>query len=834
MSSSAKPAQRHLLLAVPMRKGKQEDLDPITQYVRDTFGPEQARDAEDDVETIQQLRDAVVREAASMESLKSTLPKYYHALQAIDARFPFASSRSALHDISFSWSESFNSKNRNDAGDLLVEKASVLFNLGAVLSKLAQEQDRSEPEGVARACQLLQEAAGTFQALREHDATRLDSPAPDLTQEALTFLERLALAQAQQCCFERAATDGKSHQLCARLALHAAELFSSATRAAERPPLSSYLDVSWPAHSRCKDSMYRAYAELCMARHHREKDENTSELARLREAHRLMATARHVASRGLSHDTKLENALLMLEEDVNAALNKAERENNTVYLARIPEHSTLPEIQPAPLVRAIQPDLKPREAQDYFRNIVPESATRAVSKYTDMVDRAVRDTLDALAEASDEARAKLRLWDLPDALLALRSGEEGGASATSLPDALREDLIRIESRGGLRMLQELQEQSGQLRKVAASDLERVTDLLDKEEADDNAIRHKVGSAVWTRKPSAALNAPYRQQLDQYRGHLGKAQAADDKVARQLAAEQGMLRALTVDDAVAMLPRLEAPMVPVSEVAPADAAHVLRALLQQQEDVSASLAALEREIKDLKARDDILPRLLAEGVDADQDAFFAREIEKYAALRQRCAAAAAAQAQLLQRIERAQAQFKEAFAYDAWTRQCARAAESFREACKSWSALRDDLDEGIKFYTRLQDALRSLSRSVGDFVMTRRIERDDQLARLRREGGQAAANVGGIASQLAQTSLAAARDNAPGPPPTFPPQPHHYPQQQYAQPQPPHGAAPGGYPPPQYAQGYGHPQQGGAQGFDPFASHGHVQPGPHQQWGSGGR
>ena len=34
-----------------------------------------------------------------------------------------------------------------------------MFNLGAVLCKLAQEQDRQDPEGIAKACQLLQVCA---------------------------------------------------------------------------------------------------------------------------------------------------------------------------------------------------------------------------------------------------------------------------------------------------------------------------------------------------------------------------------------------------------------------------------------------------------------------------------------------------------------------------------------------------------------------------------------------------------------------------------------------------------------------------------------------------
>ena len=43
-------------------------------------------------------------------------------------------------------------------------------------------------------------------------------------------------------------------------------------------------------------------------------------------------------------------------------------------------------------------------------------SAKALSKYSEMADSIIRQQKDRLEAASDEARAKLREWDMPDAL----------------------------------------------------------------------------------------------------------------------------------------------------------------------------------------------------------------------------------------------------------------------------------------------------------------------------------------------------------------------------------------------------------------------------------
>lgn len=65
----------------------------------------------------------------------------------------------------------------------------------------------------------MQEAAGSYAYLRDVASVRVEQPRPvDISPECAAMLERLMLAQAQECVYEKAVTDKKSPALLARCA----------------------------------------------------------------------------------------------------------------------------------------------------------------------------------------------------------------------------------------------------------------------------------------------------------------------------------------------------------------------------------------------------------------------------------------------------------------------------------------------------------------------------------------------------------------------------------------------------------------------------------------
>ena len=64
----------------------------------------------------------------------------------------------------------------------------------------------------------LQEAAGAFVQLREGPSLKVEQPRPiDISPECAAMLEKLCLAQAQECTFEKARLDKKNPAILARL-----------------------------------------------------------------------------------------------------------------------------------------------------------------------------------------------------------------------------------------------------------------------------------------------------------------------------------------------------------------------------------------------------------------------------------------------------------------------------------------------------------------------------------------------------------------------------------------------------------------------------------------
>ena len=64
---------------------------------------------------------------------------------------------------------------------------------------------------------VVQEAAGVWVLLRDGSSLKVEQPRPiDISPECAAMLERLCLAQAQECTFEKARQDGKKPAILAR------------------------------------------------------------------------------------------------------------------------------------------------------------------------------------------------------------------------------------------------------------------------------------------------------------------------------------------------------------------------------------------------------------------------------------------------------------------------------------------------------------------------------------------------------------------------------------------------------------------------------------------
>ena len=185
------------------------------------------------------------------------------------------------------------------------------------------------------------------------------------------------------------------------------------------------------AHAESMSAMFHAEALSRAAKEADDDDETIGpKIARLSRASKTLTDAIKSA-KGISGSSLVVIAALKVSRDaVDEDLRRATKDNECVYMVRVPAFEHLPPLGAAAVVKAIPP---PPESLDssgetLFSKIVPESGFKALSKYTEKVDALIRDENDVLALASDEARLALTEMELPELLVA--------AMATSASAAL--------------------------------------------------------------------------------------------------------------------------------------------------------------------------------------------------------------------------------------------------------------------------------------------------------------------------------------------------------------------------------------------------------------
>src|SRR3989338_3352339 len=127
---------------------------------------------------------------------------------------------------------------------------------------IASIQHRGSGEGMKKACQYFQMAAGGFESLKEYLAAHpQDMEWTDFYAAHLEMLVRIMLAQAQECFYEKASKDDLSPAVVSKLAAQVAEFYSQAGALLEQEPLRSLgLPSSWLNHAQLRVQYFRAAA----------------------------------------------------------------------------------------------------------------------------------------------------------------------------------------------------------------------------------------------------------------------------------------------------------------------------------------------------------------------------------------------------------------------------------------------------------------------------------------------------------------------------------------------------------------------------------------------
>ncbi|CAI9775122.1 unnamed protein product [Fraxinus pennsylvanica] len=704
----------NIMLAIFEKKTNSLDMyRPLRNFIVINYSEREAQNLEDDLQTLKELRSDIERGPSdSLPARRDLLQRYYKALCAVESRFPISPDKDHINSVSFTWFDAFKSKQKASQQNIHLEKAAVLFNLGAVHSQMGLSFDRSAVEGRRQASHSFIAAAGAFAFLRDNVAVKASvgsSTSVDVSVDCAGMLERLMLAQAQECVYENTIAKGSSPGVCAKISRQVGLYYEEVLGALNNAPLNQHFDKAWIAHVQLKAALF--YAEACYrySLELHEKEEIAEEIARLKSGVNSFSEAKKSSPKGAAQ--QLLDAITKLEAKLNQNLERAVKENDRVYLMRVPPASSLP---PLPTFSMVKPmpmnEVLDASKDKMFASLVPDNSAKALSRYTEMVDDIIRAQAEKLQQGSELARVRLKEMDLPHSILSL----EGNST---LPLALKEDVDAVQNCGGPAGLEGKLEQLKDLRMVNQELLVQTEELLQKEATEDAQFRTQFATR-WTRPQSSTLTKNLLDRLNRFAANLKQASESDARIERSVREHSALLSILDRRPIESALPTLARPIMSLDATEDAIVG-ALKQRLGQLETLGTERAGLEDMLKEMKRKDDILPKLMTS--TGSHEDLFRKEISKYDHICQEITQNLEAQEQLLMQIQAQNDQFAAIFNLEDYKASLERSYKQIEAAIAKFEEIKENIGEGLKFYVTLQDAITNVKQQCSDFVMTRNIQ-----------------------------------------------------------------------------------------------------------------
>ena len=441
---------------------------------------------------------------------------------------------------------------------LAYEKASVIFNISAVLSCHAANQNRSEDGGLKTAYHSFQASAGMFTYINENF---LHAPSTDLSRETVKTLTNIMLAQAQEVFLEKQIADAKKPGLLAKLASQAQYLFGQAQEGLQEASAKSIFDFTWSKVVEIKAAHIESLAEFYQAIADSDSNLYGLAVARLQIAEKLSKTA-YNSSKGfpasvpagsnLATETgqHLQSITKRHLEVVQERLSALIKDNDFIYHQTVPAPASMPSISKFPAAKAIPvselyqgQDIQKIIGPDIFQKIVPMSVTESASMYDEEKAKLVRSEAEKAEAANGEMAASLDYLKLPHSLNIIKGGAD---QEMALDSEFRDWCTELANHEPFsRAFEQLQTAKSQV----LESLGKSAKQLDMEESVCEKMRSKYG-ADWTQQPSSRLTSTLRSDIKSYRDTIDEASSSDAQLlttARQYESEFEEMRAAGAAD-----------------------------------------------------------------------------------------------------------------------------------------------------------------------------------------------------------------------------------------------------------------------------------------------
>ena len=530
------------ILFLPFRRSHSVNLtEPIKQYISNKYDQHPDMFTQD-LEKIEKLRSQATHAQEPHPSNIPKLQQYAAQLVWLSGKFPIDIG------VEFPWYPAlgYNTNRPTSRNNLRFELANIIFNLAAMYSQLAMSSNRSTPDGLKVAANNFCVAAGILTHLRNTILPELRTEPPeDMDVMTLDSLEKLMLAQGQECFWQKAVKDGLKDATIAKLAARVSDLYNEACEAGIQ---SDSISSEWIHHMTAKHHHFAAAAQYRAACDSLEKRKYGEEVARLRDSLSCVNEA--------LKEQRYINKLVLgdlngLKTRVSEDLKRAEKDNDMIYLMPVTPKTELKILDRANMVVS----RIPKEISDsnsllgergelgptLFSKLVPYSVHLAASIYVDRRDRLVNTTIiEELEGLTTKIHEVLRSLNLPGSLQALEK-------PLGLPPGLSAHAEEIRQQDGINRLLRSMEDTKKLMYSDQAIYHEGVDILKSEANDDEGARRKYGTERWTR-PAAEQAAPkLYAQINEIDGYFKAATNSDNIVKTKLKENEHFIQLLSGPD-----------------------------------------------------------------------------------------------------------------------------------------------------------------------------------------------------------------------------------------------------------------------------------------------
>jgi programmed cell death 6-interacting protein len=483
------------------------------------------------------------------------------------------------------------------------------------------------------------------------------------------------------------------------------------------------------------------------------------EIARLKHAKELMLAA----------DSRGGQTFIFadVQKRIVRALQDAEKDNDFIYHARIPEVTSLTPITKAVVAKST-PVSTPMSQQfkDLFDKVVPLAVQQALMMFENRKSEILNMEIGRLREATQLLNSVLASLNLPAAIEDLSGG--GG-----VPQSVLEKAATVRDMGGFVFLSHLINELPLLLQRNKEILDESMKLLDEEQQSDQQLRAQWGER-WSRTPSERLTETIRTEGARYRQIIDNAVNADGIVRDRYSQHRAGFELLSKSDGEieSSIPSAK----PAASLRGLPVVNELQDLMRQVGGIKTERDRIEEQIKN--ATFDMAPRFiraLKEDGAIDEERISTEQLSStFSPLRELISESIHQQEVVLGRVQTANMEFVQAAGQNQSAVTRDQKLKDLAAAYDSFTELKANLEEGTKFYNDLTQLLVKFQSKVSDFCFARKTEKDELMKDLsaniaRQPGGPPPVTPNYQQSPQASASAGSSGDrNPPVPAPRIPP------------------------------------------------------------------